>query len=171
MDLDGNKEQAKAVKACYESKKLDLTGVPDEAIGYIVMSNQFSNTILAVTGYDPCKSTNMFDVQIAEVKAKNDVAGRTVSGVVDLASIGLGIWGTVQVVESISDGAGIKVNGDGNATTFGKDQADVVGGSPYVDKSGSGNSKSNVDSTFTSEEDSRNTTTTSATASGDANQL
>ena len=109
LDLTANNDMAKATKACYEARKIDLTGVPKDAIGYIVMSKQFGDALLAVTGNDPCRSTNVFDVQIAEVQAKNKSLQVGTGNILDL-----GKW----VVGGVVATAGFDAMGDtatGNA--------------------------------------------------------
>ena len=112
VDLDAGKEQAKAIKACYDSRTLDITGVPKEAIGYVVMSNQFSTALLSVTGNDPCRQTNMFDVQIAEVESKNKAlsSGLGVVGQVGMFYIG------ADVIKAGFSAAGDTITASDNAS-------------------------------------------------------
>ena len=74
IDLSAMDKQAAAMKACHEARNVDLSGVSQQAVGYIVMARQFSDALLAVTGNAPCSTTSAFDVQIAEVEAKNKTA-------------------------------------------------------------------------------------------------
>lgn len=169
MDLDAGKDQAKAVKECYEGRKIDFTKVPKDVIGYVMMSKQFTDTLLAVTGNEPCKSTNMFDVQIAEVESKNNALGKSIGVGGDVIKMGLGIYGAVEIVGSVADSSGIKVNGDGNNISTATDEAHIGGSSFSTDKSGTGNSESNIESTLTPDEDSHNTTTTPTDSNNSTN--
>ena len=84
LDIDAMDNQAKAVKACHDARKIDLAGVPKEAVGYVLMSKQFGDALLAVTGNDPCKVTNAFDVQISEVESKNKALTNASGNVLNL---------------------------------------------------------------------------------------
>jgi len=86
-DVKVMKELTISQKDCYASRKLDLTGVPDAAKGYAVISYQNTNLVLGILGKDPCRVTNAFDAQIAEVKAKNEVL-KDLSGKALNASLG-----------------------------------------------------------------------------------
>lgn len=89
-DLSANDKVADAVSACHEARKVDLTGVPEAAIGYVVMSKQFGDALLAVAGIDPCKVTNAFDAQIAEVESKNKTVSNVSGSVGNLGMVFIG---------------------------------------------------------------------------------
>ena len=67
-DVDLSARAQDAQVACYKAKKLDLSKVPETAIGYVVISKAFSDAMLAMAGKEPCQSTNAFDVQVAEIR-------------------------------------------------------------------------------------------------------
>jgi len=114
VDLSAMTQQAKAQKACYDARKLNLTGVPKEAIGYAVMAKQNSDLILAVLGKDPCAGTNAFDVQIAEVESKNKAIS---SGLGSLTDIGMWYIGG-EVIKSALGGMN-SYNVDGQFNSLG----------------------------------------------------
>ena len=168
MDLDAGKEQAKAVEECFKARKIDYSKVPKNSVGYVVMSKQFSDTILAVTGNEPCKSTNMFDVQIAEVQSKNRVVEKAVGVGGDVLTMGIGVAGAVKIVDSISDSTGIKVTGDGNNVSTASEQARIGGSSFANDKSVTGDQSHNTESNPVSDDTSHNTETTSTSSENDS---
>jgi len=114
IDLEAHRSTEIAKEACYKSRALDLIGIPLEAIGYVVMSKNFSDTLLAISGNDPCSTTNLFDAQIAEVKAKNATVTSSLSSITDLTKWGLGFWASTEWVSSIASAGGIVFSGDGN---------------------------------------------------------
>ncbi len=155
-DLTANNDQAIATKACYDARKIDYTNVPKDAIGYIVMSKQFSDALLAVTGNDPCQSTNVFDVQIAEVESKNRAltGGFSVAGNLGMFYLG------ADVLKTAFDAAGSSYS---FAAT---DEASIN----LTDTSiGNTNSLNTATSTNTSTTNSNNEATATNTITGDDN--
>ena len=82
-----------AVRAKETAKATTLMQVPMEERGYVVMflnqGDQITQAVAAATGHtiDPCRATNLFDAQIAEVVAKNKTVSETGGKV-----LGLGKW-------------------------------------------------------------------------------
>ena len=75
--------RAECYKAMAEKRKMpDLSAVDPAQQGLVMLAmaqNQTMETVvmaLAKDGYDPCGATNLFDSQIAEVKAKNEPINR-----------------------------------------------------------------------------------------------
>lgn len=146
-DLTMSEKQAEATKACHEARKIDFTGVDKEAVPYILMSRQFSDALLAVTGNEPCKTTNAFDVQIAEVNAKNGALekGLGVAGNVGMFFIGADVLKT-----------GFEAAGD----TFSASDQGSVG----VSQTNTNTANSESFNTATSTDDSHNTVDTTSNA-------
>lgn len=122
LDLDAMSQQQATVKACHDARKIDLTGVPKDAVGYVVMAKQFGDALLAVTGNDPCKMTNAFDVQIAEVKAKNETfsKGLGVASTLGMMMVGADVLNTAFGVAggsfTATDSASINTSFDSGNT-------------------------------------------------------
>ena len=75
--------RAECYKAMAEKRKMpDLSAVDPAQQGLVMLAmaqNQTMETVvmaLAKDGYDPCGATNLFDSQIAEVRAKNEPINR-----------------------------------------------------------------------------------------------
>lgn len=115
---------------CYESmKKIEmermkaLSQIPKDQLALVLVLNQSQENSKAMmsmaTGnaYDPCSvGKNAFDVQIAEIKYKNQSLGKTVNGTINLGKWVAGAWAVDSVVDSISSSAGaISMIGDGNS--------------------------------------------------------
>lgn len=144
IDLNAMEKQAMAQKACYDSRKLDLRGVPKEAIGYAVITKQNADLMLAVLGKDPCASTSAFDVQIAEVQAKNKALS---SGLSSLTDIGMWYIGGEVIKSALSGMNSYHVEGQFNELGV---ENHVDSGNTATSNKDSGNSFSYQDSLFDS---------------------
>jgi hypothetical protein len=120
IDLDAMKQQQKAVTACYEARKIDLKGVPKDSIGYIIMAQQ----LVSALGNDPCKSTNAFDVQIAEVNAKNRALSSATGNVINLGqwivggSVAKAAFGAMGDTVTASDSASASMSSTANNESY-----------------------------------------------------
>jgi len=88
--------QAQAAVDCRKSRQIDLSLVPKEHRAFAVMAQQQSETMLLLTGHDPCGQTNVYDSQIAEVRAKNETIKGLGGSVVNFgfAWLGAGVLDT-----------------------------------------------------------------------------
>jgi len=153
MEIQANRDVTVAQSECYRMRTAEvqrfvaqLSQVPPEQRMVVVMlHNQGEMTkeiVAAATGHhiDPCKSTNIFDAQIAEVKAKNKalsdttgkltnlgawvVGGLTISSVMDKAGS--------DIVNSYNSGSEVNQNSK-NSGSFNE-----VGGDAAIDSTQSG---------------------------------
>jgi len=174
IDLQESAYTAKT--SCYQRLQIRdqrlttmLGRVPKDQIALVLVLTQMQDSnkqLMAIaTGNssDECSTgTTAFDVQIAEVESKNAVVGKAVGVTGETIKMALGVYGAVEIVGSVADASGIKVIGDSNSVSTATDNAHIGGSRFNTDKSGTGNSGSNIDSNLTSEKDSRNTITTEA---------
>jgi hypothetical protein len=95
----------------------ELAALPPAERGYVIMymaqGEQIARAVAAATGHEigPCRTTNMFDMQIKEIEAKNKVAEKAVDVGGDLLR-----WGLAgAVLHSTAKSAGntaVAVGGD-----------------------------------------------------------
>ena len=132
--LDINDSQERSRIECYKSLKeaqlertKALSFIPKDQLALVLVLDSMQSNNLVMMGmatgknYDPCGSgTNVFDVQIAEVNAKNGSLQSVTGGFVDIAKIGLAVWGATEIVDSISGASsGLAIAGDGNTVVSG----------------------------------------------------
>ncbi len=114
LELDAHIISENARGKCYEARRLDLRGVPKEAVGYAVMGKNFSDAMLAMAGKDPCRGDNLFSYLSREVESKNKALSSTTSNMVDLGKWAVGAY----AVDSILDTAGGTYTSSGQSSTY-----------------------------------------------------
>jgi hypothetical protein len=175
-EITANKDVTMAQTECYRMRTAEaqrfvaqLTQIPPESRMIVVMlHNQGEMTkeiVSAATGHniDPCKSTNIFDAQIAEVVAKNkavsDTTGKLthlgtwIVGGMTVSSVADKIGG--EIVNSYNSGSEINQNSK-NAGSF-----NAVSGDAVI--SGTNNNSSSVDSSTDNSGDTDGDAGTSST--------
>jgi len=128
-DLQVRQESARA--SCYQRLEARdsrlttmLTAVPKDQVALVFVLTQMQENnkqLMAIaTGNsaDPCSmGTNAFDVQIAEVTAKNHAVEVVSGNLIDLGKFGLGVWGATAISSDLAHAGGTVVNGTDNSNT------------------------------------------------------
>lgn len=101
--LEQTKEASKV--ACYQAQAANAPNVTSEmATVMIAQQKSYEAIIGAITGksLDPCSGgTNLNDVLIAEVKSKNEVAGKFIDGAFSTTKVVGGLYFGAKIVDSV----------------------------------------------------------------------
>ena len=126
-DLQVQKETAKV--SCYDRLKdrdariaSMLAKIPEDQVSLVFVLTQMQENnkqLMAIaTGNsaDECSTgTSVFDVQIAELKYKNDTVKSVTGSVIDLGKFGFGVWGATEISADLAHAGAKTVYGDDNS--------------------------------------------------------
>lgn len=122
------KTMAESNKAFYNS----IAKLPKDKQTLVLLLKQQGDTLRTVvagikgTSMDPCRATNLFDAEIAEVKSKNDAVKAAIPVVGSVATTGIATYGIVEFGKTAIRGAGDEVTIDHKSSMEGSMQRTSV---------------------------------------------
>lgn len=90
----------------------DVTGLSDMGQVMVLTQHETAKLVAAATGKNPCDRTSWRDVQVAEVRERNETARKGIGASGSAVEWGLSMWGLSEVSDDAFGAAGDKVGGD-----------------------------------------------------------